>query len=447
MYILRMAAMAHPPPSTYLDDTSADDEEGYDMNSAAFFKERMKSYIQGFDKPVQPLTLSERPFFLKERYLLLRVIEHYLLRAGVTIFGGYCRDMIIHHSGAKRFYESEDYKRDTTNKTAYTDPLVDRESFRDRNTYPKDIDVFISDAMSCETIAEDLMKKIKGTEIREVSKVACYSHHPSYTSNFGCKRMEIVYSFNSSLQKKGEKIVVSLDFVYSLKSDSNGPWKYLIDAACNMLYMNSTGLHCAFEDSDDPIENANRLVSVIELVKNRVTFIPPMPVSFRCPAQEKEILNIQISRNCTEMQAIHAFRKAWSSYRVLYRIKYLQRIAKLVKEGWTITNLNIKFTTSSSNTNGEDVCAISHEDLVEGKLNVRLGVRGIGSEWTQTCVISWSALVEYVFQMRGAEDYFAHRHNWLIVCPISKAPIDITETRAAGVVIREASRTLQADDA
>ena len=432
-----MAAMAHP--HEFLDDTSDNElSDGvYDMNSPAFFRERMRGYIQMLERPVvQPGNSS---FARKERYLLLRAMESILIEEGVTIFGGYVRDMIIHHHGARKFF---DFVHISGTSSVYTDENFHPESFRDRNTYPKDIDCFISDPMICESIAEQLVRKIKGTEVKEVSRVACYTHHPSYTTNFGCKRIELMYSFNSSLQRKGEKMTVSIDFVYSNKGDSDGPWKYLIDAACNMLFMNRTGLHCAFEDTTDPVENANRLASLIEMVKHRVTFIPPMPHHFRCPQQENEILNIQISRKCTELQAIHAFRKANTLYRVLYRVKYLQRIAKLVKEGWRLSNLNLKFATSVSNTNGEEVCAISHEDLVDGKLIVRFGIRQNG-EWTQTSVITWAALVEYLFRSPGIDDYFAHRHNWMIVCPISKAPIDITEIRPIGIVIREANRKLQ----
>lgn len=435
-----MAAMAHP--RDFLDDTSADEEEGYDMNSQAFFKERMKSYITMLERPLE--RTSGSPFTLKERYLLLRAMESILIAEGVTIFGGYVRDMIIHHNGAKAFFDSEEVKNDMSNRLKYTDPRVDIASYRDRNTYPKDIDCFISDPMICESIADQLVRKIKGTEIRAISKVACYTHHPSYTTNFGCKRMEMLYTFNGSLQRKGEKIVIGIDFVYSVKGDSNGPWTYLIDAACNMLFMNSTGLHCAFENTGDPVENANRLVAVIEMTKKRVSFIPPMPPSFRSPAQEQEILNIQISRKCTEMQAIDGFRKANSLYRVLYRVKYLQRIAKLVKEGWKMTNLNIRFAASSTCANGEEMCAISHEDLVDGKINVRLGVRN--PEWTQTSVLTWSAFVEYLFRSPNADDNFAHRYNWAVVCPISKAQIDITEMRPIGIVIREATQKLQTEE-
>ena len=439
MDLLRMAAMAHP--RDFLDDTSADDdvEAWTDGNDTLFFKERMRKFTYVFDYHLEHVLGS--PFMNKERYLLLRQIEGILLDEGVTIFGGYVRDMIIHHYGAKSFYDSDDVKADPLKIARYSDSQVHPSSYNDRNTYPKDIDCFVCDPMICEAIADQLIRKVKGTEIKELAKVSCYSHHPSYTTNFGCKRMELVYSFNSSLQKKGEKITVSIDFVYSL-NNSDGPWNYLIDAACNMLYMNKTGLHSAFEVTEDPIENANRLVSIIEMTQKRVTFIPPMPVGFRSPTQECEILNIQMTRKCTEIQAVSSYRRANSLYRVLYRIKYLQRIAKLVKEGWKITNLSVVFSTEGTqDSNGEEVCAISHEDLVAGKLIVRLGVRN--PEWSQTCVITWPALVEYVFRMPNVDDSFAHRYNWTIVCPISKSTIDITEVRPIGFVIREALQKLR----
>ena len=89
MDLLRMAAMAQ---GEYLDDTSVDEEDGgYDMNSNAFFKDRMNQYIRMLDKsktsPVGAVG-GTGAFFLKERYLLLRAIASFLISEGVTIFGG-----------------------------------------------------------------------------------------------------------------------------------------------------------------------------------------------------------------------------------------------------------------------------------------------------------------------------------------------------------------------
>lgn len=441
MDILRLAAMANSGRREPLDDTDEslpgelETHFLWDSDSSQFFRERMNMYMRVFSPSPQPP--PERDFWIKERYMLFRKIESILISNGVTIFGGYVRDMIIHHHGAAFFFECVEPE----NRHRYTDPLVHPESYRDRNTYPKDIDCFVIDTMVIQTIADQLSRSIPA-RVGEIGKNHCYTHHPCFTTNFGCKRLTLEYTFNSSLQKKGETISLGLDMVYNLNAENKGPWNYLIDAACNMLYMNDTGLHCAFEDTHDRIENANRLVSLIELTKARVTFIPPMPHDFRCPKDECELLNIQHTRRCTEMQAIDAFRKTKNSYRGLYRVKYLQRIAKLVKEGWKITNLNIKFTVMPGNTNGETVCSISHEELVEGSLAVQLGNRT--PTWTQTSVLTWQSLVQYLFSpLPRVEEVFTHRHNWSILCPISKSEIDITEIRPVGVVLKETVRFLR----
>ena len=43
------------------------------------------------------------------------------------------------------------------------------------------------------------------------------------------------------------------------------------------------------------------------------------------------------------MQAISSYRQASKTYRILYRCKYLHRLAKMVSSGWKITNLDLKF--------------------------------------------------------------------------------------------------------
>lgn len=158
------------------------------------------------------------------------------------------------------------------------------------------------------------------------------------------------------------------------------------------------------------------------------------------------------------MQAIEAFRRSKLTYRILYRIKYLQRIAKMVKDGWNITNLDIKFTTSAANNNGETVCAISHEELLDGSMIVQLGTRTtvdprqrlmgrssvLSGHWTQTSVLTWEALMQYLFApLPRVEEVFAGRSTWAIVCPISKSEVDITEHRPIGVLFKEACLALQ----
>ena len=100
-----------------------------------------------------------------------------------------------------------------------------------------------------------------------------------------------------------------------------------------------------------------------------------------------------------------------------------------------ISNMNIKFSTSCSNINGENVCAITHEEFVSGRLIVQLGVRN--PEWTQTIVLTWSALMQYIFSSANGADEFTHRYNWNILCPIRKSLIDVTEIRPIGVVIKD----------
>lgn len=430
MEFLHSAAMA-----TVEDDT---DDSIFAMepfeDHEQIFRERMVRYIT-FTSPVPPFPQT-RQFWVKERYMLLRAMEKILLRSGVTIFGGYVRDMIIHHNGANIFYQNGGCSN------TYCDKDVHPESFKDRNTYPKDIDCFVSDAMIVDLVSNSISRGIPGARVCEIATRKCYTHHPSYTNNFSCKHLSLEYTFNSSLQKRGETIIVGIDMVYNLKGEDKGPWNYLIDCACNMLYMNDTGVHCAFEDSNDPIENLSRLCTVIELIKNKVTFIPPMYESFRLPNQQAEILNIQHVRRCTEIQAVDQYRRCKKLYRTVYRMKYLARMAKLCREGWKITNLNVKFSLNVMNndTNGETQCSISHEDLVEGRLAVQLGNRNQTSKaWAQTSVLLWPSLVQYLFSaIPRVDDAFAATHAWSIVCPISKEEVEVSEHRHIGVVLKEA---------
>ena len=101
-----------------------------------------------------------------------------------------------------------------------------------------------------------------------------------------------------------------------------------------------------------------------------------------------------------------------------------------------------------NDTNGEDLCAISHEDLVDGTLTVQLGTKLPHNCWTQTSVLNWSSLLQYLFAtLPRVEEVFSHRSQWAIVCPISKSEIDMTGTRPIGMVIREAERLLKKESA
>jgi hypothetical protein len=256
--------------------------------------------------------------------------------------------------------------------------------------------------------------------------------------------MTVKYNFNSSLQNSGEFIEIGLDVVYNLKGEEDGPWNYLVDCACNMFFLDSMGIHNALERTSDAFDNANILCSLIELTKNRITFIPSMSDNYRRPHAENEINNIRVIRGCTEFQAEDSFRRSNTAYRLMYRVKYLQRIAKLVHEGWKITNLNIKFLTYPGNTNGETSCAISHDDFTDGQILVQLGNRTF--DWTQTSIMTWQSLVQYLFSSLtrltevNSESLYLH---WYVICPISKSTVDITESRSLCVVIKEAIRYLR----
>lgn len=418
----------------------------------AFFK-RVADGLEVFPGSVRVfpsgLQTTGYKFAIKERYLLFRELERELIKMGGTIFGGYVRDMILHHHGAQSFFENVFGEQ----RSHYTDPSVHQSSFRDRNTYPRDIDFFVTDPTILQNVVEHLSREVSGVTVHEVPKASCYSHHPSFTNNFFCKRYVIEYVFNSSFQKGGDTIKIGLDAVINLKGENKGPWKFLVDLACNMLYLNSSGIHSALETTDDAFENISRLNTVIELTKNRVSFVPPMAVDFRVPSAEAETMNIRISRKCTEMQALSSYRNAKAGYRALYRMKYMQRIAKLVKDGWNISNLGLKFTLSSANLNGETFCAITHEELKDGDLIVQLGSRvpewtqtslghalGHARDWTQTSVMTWPAFLQYVF---SRSDDFSNKQNWAVLCPISKKEIDTTEFRPVKLVLGEALECLR----
>ena len=434
------------------DDELENSQEWFEHE--AFFK-RVAEGLQVFPSSVRifptAVQSASYKFAIKEKYLLFKATERELVKMGFTIFGGYVRDMILHQHGAQRFYENVFGEQ----RSKYTDPSVHESSFRDRNTYPRDIDCFWPNSEGFEGILDELSRKIRGVSIHEVPKAACYSHHPSFTNNFSCRRYIIEYVFNSSFQKGGDTIKIGLDVVFNLKGENKGPWNFLVDVACNMLYLNSSGIHSALA-SDDAFENASRLNTIIELTKNRISFVPPMALDFRVPSPEAETTNIQISRKCTEMQALSCFRHAKAGHRSLYRMKYMQRIAKLAKDGWKISNLGLKFTLSSGNLNGETFCSITHEELKDGDLIVQLGTRAndwptvrehlgrpIFPEWTQTSVMTWPAFLQYVFSRC---DDFASKQNWAVLCPISKSEIDTTEFRPIKVVLAEALELIRLRD-
>lgn len=434
-------------------DMETEEQNSFEAEHANFVRARIQSFIMRNRGPETVMKFHTREFWVKERYLLLRVIERAILSAGAKIFGGYLRDMILHHQGAKNFFDSDEVLADPSKKSSYADPNVHPSSFKDRNTYPNDIDCFVETEGKVDDVVQKIKDTISSVKVVHVSSNSCYTHHPEFSLYYGCKRIVFQYAFNSSLQKLGEQIEIPLDIVFSLNKGHGPPWRHLIDSACNMLWCDEySGMHTAFEDTNDVVENAFRLVSLIEMIKSRVTFVPPMTLKYRMCSMNQEIQNLIRTRKFNEIQAVGAWRKYCKSYRSLYRFKYLERIAKLVRSGWTITNLPIKFAISNGQQqHGESICAISHEDIqAEGQLLVTLGVMTnappFNPSFTQTSVLTWNAFVQYMFSgLPRIEDCFSNERQWSIVCPISKNPVDTTENRPIGVVIREASRFLKAE--
>ncbi len=370
-------------------------------------------------------------FWMKERYILYQKIYRKLISLDVKIFGGFVRDTLIHRDGAKQYYNSEDFKKSIDKKKAYCDPSVDPSSFLRRNTYPNDIDCFISDAMQCDITIQEVCKCVMGLTVKSCSSNSGYSRHPLFVCNYDCKTYTLEYIYNNSLQHTGEKINIIIDMVYSKQGCSEGPWSILIDAACNMLYIDKTGIHSAFEITNDVFEDRFRTESIIKLLLEKKTFIAPINSYFQNPVYNDELYTIQSTRNFTYAQASTSFDKSPYSYKSLYRLKYIQRVAKLVHEGWNVLNLNIKFTDNTSSINGEEICSISHEDL-QGKFCVQLGVTN-NDKWSQTSIMTWSSFCKYLFQPIDAR-----KDAWSIVCPVSKSVIKTTEHLPIDAVIKQA---------
>lgn len=443
-----------------LDDTDLDSEGAnqfhdrvneqimWDDSTESFFRERMEHMSRMFPFPsvpnntlmhLAPYGMKTSQCWLKERYLLLRVIEKFLItKCEVSIFGGYVRDMMLHHHGAMAYYShlTREEGAPSERKDLYNDPTFHPESYQDRNTYPRDIDCFVAAESSIDKISVKLGLAIPA-KIVEVKPIHCYTNHPEFTCNFAVKRMVIEYIFNGSLQKTGQKITISIDFVYHLRGKEELPCTYLIDCACNMLYMNKHGVHSALANTFDPVQNAYISRRIMDLTVKRITFVPPMSHSFRCPSIQNETCNVRHTRRCTEFQAIDSYRRQRARYRVLYRLKYLHRIAKLARDGWKVVNLPIKFSLSLSEVNSETICSISHEELRERELMVCIGA-GIADAWAQTSVMRWSTFVNYLFSSARAQDLFGLNAHWKILCPNSRNEVIVAENRPLGVVLEEA---------
>ena len=424
---------------------SSDSDDGAESDPLLFRRNMYFLFTRSLDqnndiKQIKP----SASFYYRERYLLIRKVERIILDKNITIFGGYLRDMILHHYGAKDYFDNVSTET-SQSLTAYTDATVCPDSFVDRNTYPNDIDCFVDNKDKITSFVQCINSSICGVRVIEAHTVRNYTHHPNFTSNFKCTRYKLEYVYNSSFQKMGTTISVFIDFVENVSRPDKGPWHYVTDAACNMLYMDNIHGLClgGHTCTSDPIENAMAVSSMLKLIQKRVTFVPPMPYMFRCPSDSMEISNISVTHNMTDSQARLDFISNAKRYRSIYRMKYLQRIYKLVLSGWRIVNLDIKIEqyTVSDNGEGDVICAISHEEFSVDQVVVRLGQSNpVSNSWVQSSVLSWESFVSYIFSNApGVEDAFAGKTAWEIICPISKNHIKVFELRPYGLLLRHAN--------
>ena len=304
----------------------------------------------------------------KERYFLFKYIVDICINNNCIIFGGFVRDSIIHQKGASEYY----LKKHTT--AQYSNETVDPETFKDRNTYAKDIDIFLNDLTKWDNIENELKNNMSMTITRNKEKtLSNYNNHPYFILNFTVTRFWYSYYYNCSFQNKSRKIDFNIDIVSNTYNSTLQPWSVLIDCASNTLYLDKHGIHSNIENFGI-IDKYSQIHKLIELTKNKITFIPTPPASYINPSSYTECAAIAF-RSCISVD--EASLHNTPEYRVRYRIKLIKRLAKTFQQGFSIINSPIEFAIysdklDSSFCNDESCCCISQDDFRTNDLIMRL---------------------------------------------------------------------------
>lgn len=258
------------------------------------------------------------------RWKMMKEIVGCLQEIGAEVFGGFCRDKILHDHYADTYYSqcSSELEGEACfdSMTRYTDPAFHPDTYEGRCTLPEDIDCFML------TNKIERFVKLLSSKLFSVKKVFDNALANSY---LGCAkdvrhtRLCISFAVNPMLQEayKLSKHNVIVDIVHS----SNKKELPLggIDFECNAIiltanddYMISNKLLPSFMNG--PKYKLDKLVNIIEDIKNK--------------------------RAVTLNDNVPAY-----------------RIRRMLYKGWTVVSANS--VTYPKNTSYEGYCIVCHDTL------------------------------------------------------------------------------------
>ena len=274
----------------------------------------------------------------KTKWKIMLDLEDIFKKNGMSIFGGYVRDKIIHNHFAKKFYES---LGDTTNvniANRYKDVNFMPE-FKDRFIIPMDFDCFI-ETLDITKLDKDLRDKqfyIKNQKTRQAKR---------YFGFIAKRNLDHVYH---------TKIVVSLNMNQHLTSYIHNT--QIFDIIIDIMHIIDKK-----QNNEPLLDIYNSITQNIDFDCNGIIICPDDTLKL---CSKKAAYNKDAFENHSDITNI--INNIIERKATILDIKELQhnqhRIRKMIKKGWTIKSDNFDIVKYIENNQEEDTfghCLICH---------------------------------------------------------------------------------------
>ena len=366
----------------------------------------------------------------KERHHLFKEVANCFINNGCDVFGGYVRDTLVHGKAAKEFYSSN--KADS-----YDDPKCSPETYKDRHLAANDVDVYCDDEKTLEHALSQI-GSIDGVKMCNKRALSKYCLHPFFICNYKATRVWYSYAFFRSMSAKDAECCIrfNVDCVVPTSMIRDPPYHFMCDCACNLLYINSSGVHFGEQPPDNckflshgGAFNANVATSKnIVMTENKITFIPIPHQEFLAPCLElihEAMVKLWGEVVLDDLDS-QEYKDRKSKYISKYKVRFLQRVKRTWERGFTILNSPLSFHRFGGGgddafCNGETSCCISREDFSVGDILVKIQK----THDPEAGVIKWDSFVLYATYPTSEMKKLFGDHRWKLACPVTRRKVDV----------------------
>jgi len=249
------------------------------------------------------------------KYHMMRQLEHFLIKNGFCIYGGYVRDIMIHDHYAMKFYKKAGEHTDMYSNENFLP------EYKGRLVIPKDIDCFFN--KTTEEARECIFKlKKKGFDVDFT-----FTADRSYTKFEGVEYISATIRLCNYVMLGLKHIFVKIDICHGTNVGLKPPFGKL-DMLCNAFLLTKNGIQLSDNTGTylDDLDTIGRKLSELKIVKNMLSFKTKITETMFSPMfQDVKVRNaLQFSENLKfEMSQI-------------LTADGFYRVSKMVNRGWEL---------------------------------------------------------------------------------------------------------------